>query len=562
MLVAWVLLQVASIVFPILEVPEWGLKLILALLLIGFPVSLVLAWAYETSPQGLVRTKNKKTGSQDDTKPPNNPAWNNVLIGVLCLVIVGQFVYNRYWSKSPSNGASGEIFIAVLPFDNLNKDKEQEFYTMGLSEGILSEISGIPGVKVAARSSSFSFQDQDLDVREIERRLGVSHVIDGSIRKSEDELFIHVQLVDASQGHSLWNKTYVRKPSDVFDIQEDITSEVARIFNKGQFPKMANQRKKNVNLDAYNLYLKGRHAWNLRTESSLKNAVDFFNGSIEKDDTFAEAYTGLADAYAVLGFYDFLPPSEAFQKSRAAAKRAIALDGSLAQPYATLGYIGLYYDWNWNDAENNFTESIERDYNYAVAHQWYANFLVAMGRFKEAEEEASIALKLDPLSMIINTVQGWVHYYSGQYDKALLRFDEALMIDPNYYLARLFKGQTLVVSGRYDQAKTEFEKTIELTGESPLNLINLGMVYAMNGDHENARNILKSMEAGKYGEYVPSFEMAKLSLMMNYNEKALDYLKKGYDQRSHSMAFLNVDPLLQKLRSEPAFIELLQKVGF
>ncbi|MDH3652434.1 MAG: adenylate/guanylate cyclase domain-containing protein, partial [Saprospiraceae bacterium] len=296
----------------------------------------------------------KKLDTEDspgsDTQTYSNLKIGLGIAGVLILIIAAVY-FGKNLLVKPSF-PFGELSIAVLPFKNLNNDPERDYYSLGLSEDLIGALSKHEDLQVAARSASFSYQNKETDLRRIGQELNVATILDGNVRRSDDQLVINVELVDASNGFAIWHKSFSKAPNAVFSIQEEITKEV--ISHLGVSDEKSSRIGLTENTEAYNLYLKGRHAWNLRTQNSLSMAVKFFEESIGQDQNYAVAYAGLADAYAVQGFYDYLPPSEAFQKSRAAAKKALDIDAGMAKPHATLGYIALYYDWNWADAEKKF----------------------------------------------------------------------------------------------------------------------------------------------------------------------------------------------------------------
>ncbi|MDH3244459.1 MAG: tetratricopeptide repeat protein [Saprospiraceae bacterium] len=482
------------------------------------------------------------------------------VIGIIILTIGILYFIDIFQTKGEMHMSAKEKSIAVLPFTNESDSDDQEYFAKGLSEDLIGALSKSKSIKVAARSSSFSFNKDEMDIRQIGAQLGVASVLDGNVRKTEDVLIINVELVDVSNGFALWNESFEKSPEDIFEIRDDITkmivaqlggedTEVERIWS----PAMEN-------VEAYNLFLRGRHAWNLRTQKSLEAAVGYLEDCIALEPNYVDALAALADTYAVLGFYDYLPPSEAFQKSRSYAKDVLALDPDMAKAYATLGYVALYYDWDWSEAEKQFLLSIEKDPRYEVAHQWYTNFLVAMGRFDEAEKHAERALTLDPRSLVINAVQGWVSYYARQYERSILQFNEALKLDENYAITYLFKGSAELMLKHYDDALGSFRKALELSGETPLNKAYLAIANAYADNLEEAREILNDLQTKQ--DYVPAYEMSKLNLALGNIDSAIAWLNVAYDQRSHSLAFLQVDPQLDGLRDHPEFRHLMEKMDF
>jgi tetratricopeptide (TPR) repeat protein len=429
----------------------------------------------------------------------------------------------------------------------------------------------VQGVRVASRTSSFAFKGTTSDVREVGTRLGVATVLDGSVRTADSTLRITARLSDARNGYQLWSRTYERKREDVFAIQEEISRSIVETL-KGTLVGRADSAataRPGTDLEAYNLYLRGRHAlymkgrysWYRRTEEGLRSAAAYFSRAIEKDSTYALAHAGLADAHAVLGFYDYLPPRAAFPMAERAARRAMALDSTLVQPYATLGYVALYHTWNWPRAEEWFTRAIEVGPRYSTAHQWYANFLTVRARFGEAERAMGRAQEIDPLSLIASAAQGWVLYYAGEFDRAAEQCRLTLELDPEYAVAILWRGWALQELGRASEAVALLGSAAELTQRSALFVASLARAQAMAGDRAAAGGLLRELETRAARDYVPTYEVAKVHLALGARARALELLERAYEERSHSMVFIGIDPQLRPLHGEPRFEGLVRRVG-
>ena len=356
--------------------------------------------------------------------------------------------------RADDDAAPDRASVAVLPFVDLSPAHDREFFSDGMTEELINTLGRVEGVRVASRTSSFSFKGQTLDVREVGTRLGVATVLDGSVRTADSTLRITARLSDARNGYQLWSRTYERKLEDVFAIQEEISRSIVETL-KGTLIGSADSAATARRHEAHNLfsrrhtlYMKGRYSWYRRTEEGLKSAAAYFAQAIEKDSTYALAHAGLADAHAVLGFYDYLAPRDAFPRAELAAKRAMALDSTLVQPYATLGYVELYHDWDWARAEEWFTRAIDVGPRYSTAHQWYANFLTARGRFEDAERAMRRAQEIDPLSLIASAAHGWVLYHAGEFERAAEQCRLTLELDPDYAVALLWRGWALQELGR------------------------------------------------------------------------------------------------------------------
>jgi TolB-like protein/DNA-binding SARP family transcriptional activator/Tfp pilus assembly protein PilF len=492
--------------------------------------------------------------------PLKRPKPALLLAAVLAVVLILGWVSLRF-----RNGATppGPTAIAVIPFADLSSARDQEYFADGITEELIVKLSKLEGLAVVGRTSVFAVKDQSADVRDIAQRLGVSAVLAGSVRKSGDRLRISAQLVNAADGYELWSETYERQMEDVFAIQDDISRAIVTRL-RGRLTGEDVTRLAVAGTEdpaAYNLYLKGRFEWHKRTEQGLRNAAAYFQQALDRAPDYARAHAGLGDAFAVLGFYDYLPPAEAFPNAAAAARRALQLDASLAEAHATLGYVALYYDWDWERAETEFRLTIDLDPGYSTGRQWYANLLTAMGRFDEAVHEMRAAQELDPLSLIANAALGWVLYYAGDHERAVDQLARTLELNPEFELAHLWRGQALEQMGRTAEGFAELERAVQLSGGSAISSATLARARAIAGDHQTARNLLRQLEDRSGAGYVPAYEIAKVYEALGEPETAIAWLEQAYRQRSHSMVFLAVDPQLVRLRERPGYLRLLEQVG-
>lgn len=463
-------------------------------------------------------------------------------------------------ARREDGNATAIASLVVLPFADLSGDGSGAPLADGIAEELITRLSNTPGLSVIGRTSAFAFKDRAMDARQIGAALGVGAVLDGSVRRSGARLRIHAQLIDAKSGFELWSEIYERSSADVFNVQDEIAQAlVTRLRGRGA----AVSKGAGVpveDLEAYNLYLNGRYEWHKRTKASLLAAADYFEQSVDRAPDYARAHVGLGDAYAVLGFYDYVSPAEAFPRARTAARRAIELDPELAEPHATLGYVALYYDWNVGEAELEFKRAIELAPGYSTAHQWYANLLTAEGRFPEAVREMRLATELDPLSLIANTALGWVYYHQGDYEAALDQLDHARQLDAGFELDYLWTGLTLEEIGRTEESLNELRRAVSFSS-SAITRAALARGLALAGEEREARGLLGALEQEASAGYAPSYEIAKVHSGLGDRAGALAWLERAFEQRSHSMVFLAVDPQLRDLRDLPAFRELVQRVG-
>lgn len=461
-------------------------------------------------------------------------------------------------ARDTDAAASGGRFatLAVLPFVNASGDPADEYFSDGLSEELMGRLARSQELRVVSRTSAFALEDADLDAREIGRILGADALVEGSVRHDGERLRISVHLVDSSNGYQLWSQTYDRRIGDVFAVQEDIALSVANTLT-GRLLAPAEAEALTVPATdpvAYDLYLKGRFYWHRRTEDGLRAALEFFREAVERAPDYAPALVGLGDAYAVLGFYDYLAPDDSFPRAQEMARRTLQIDPRNASAHATLGYAALYYDWDLEEAEAQFRESIALRPGYSKAHQWYANLLTAAGRFEEAEREMRRAQQLDPLSLIASAALGWVRYFAGRQEEALEQFRITLALDEDFQLAYLWSGWSLEALGKYDEAVVMIEEAVARSDGSGISMASLARVQALRGERSEAERVLT--ELLESGTYVPSYEIAKAYLALGQRELAAEWLQRAVEQRSHSLVFLKVDPQLASFRDDPVFARL------
>ncbi len=320
-------------------------------------------------------------------------------------------------------------------------------------------------------------------------------------------------------------------------------------------------RRYTENVEAYNLYLQGRYFWNKRNEEEVKKGINYFQQAIDKDPTYAAAYSGLADCFNVLGFYSALPPNEAFPKAKSAALKAIEIDETLAEAHASLANTIMQYDWDWLNAEKEFKKALELNAAYATTHHWYAEYLAAMGRLDEAIEEKKRASQLDPLSMIINTTLGWMFFFARQYDQAIEQFKRALEIEPNFVPAHFWLAQAYEQKGMFQEAISEFQKAVTLSRSSSYTIASLAHAFAVSGDKVKAKELLEQLKELSRERYISAYEIAEVYVGLGEKNLAFDWLQKAFDERSRALIFLKVEPRLDSIRSDSRFKALLKKMN-
>ncbi len=460
--------------------------------------------------------------------------------------------------------------VAVLPFTDRSAESGHEYFSDGMTEELIATLARVEGLRVTSSTSAFAFKDRGLDVRTVGEQLGASMVLEGSVRRSGNRLRITAQLVNVADGYQLWSDTYDRDASDAFAVQAEIARSIARTLRVRLVGTSGDSLAvEPPDAEAYDLFLKGRHAlylkgryaWYSRTEEGLLAALDFFQQAVAQSPDYARAHAGVADAYAVLGFYDYLPPSEAFPKAEAAARRAVALDATLAAPRATLGYVELYHHWDLAGAEDEFRRAIALGPNYSTAHQWYANLLTAAGRFPEAEREMRRAAEIDPLSLIANAAVGWVLYHAGEHSTAVDQLRQTLELNPDYGLAHLWSGWALQELDSVDAAVRTHRRALAMSDSGALYAASLARSLALAGERAEAEALLRRLESrGESTGYVPSYEIAKIHEALGHADQAFAWLERARGERSHSMVFLRVDPQLARMRADSRFDRLLSQV--
>jgi tetratricopeptide (TPR) repeat protein len=403
-----------------------------------------------------------------------------------------------------------------------------------------------------------------MSIAEIGRELNVGSVLEGSIRKAGNKIRISVQFVDASSEEPQWSQDYDREIKDVLEVQSDIARKVTEalqehvlgVAERGEKRKATNKPKAYIN------YLRGRQAWNERTEAGLKKAIQFFEDALRIDKNYANAYTGLADSYAMLAFLEFMAPHDAYPKAREAAEKALSLDPQLAEAHTSLGLIKFQYDWDWDGAEKDLKKAIGINPSYAPAHHFYADYLKAMGRFDEALIEIEKAQELDPLSLAINTGVGHVLYLSGQYDDAIEQYQKAVDLDPNFMITHVWFGRPYLEKGMFEEAISELEIAVKLSGESTLPLAMLGHGLASAGRKDEAMQIMEKLKDRSKNQYVPSYWIAVIYTGLRDKKQVITWMKKAYAERSSWLVWSNVEPRFEWLRNDPDVAELLKEMKF
>jgi len=560
---AWLLVQVATQVFPFFHISEWVVRWIIIAAVIGFPFWLALAWFYEWTAHGLQR----ESDSPAPLSPSSRASRRNVdrwivvmLAAAVVLLLADKFLFRDQPAKAAN---APEKSIAVLPFDNLSRDPDNAYFCEGVQDEILTRLAKVADLKVISRTSTQRFKSAPNDLREIARQLDVAHILEGSVQKASDQVRVNVQLVNALTDAHLWADTYDRKLTDIFAVESEIAKAIvdtlqAKLTGSEQQGMAARPTE---NTEAHQLYLKGRFFWNKRTGNDLKKSIDYFEQAIAADPNYGLAYAGLADGYVLLPGYTAGTPREYYPKARTAATKALELDDTLAEAHTTLAMAIWNFDFDFAQANKEFQRAIELNPNYATAHQQHGNnTLSALGRFDEAIAEGKRAVELDPLSSVINSDLGAVYLYARRYDEAIAQFRKLLEMDPNYYFGHYLLGQALEMKGSRDAAIAEYQKARALN-DDPSVLGVLGRAYGLSGNRAEALKILDQLKALSKDRYVAAYSFALVYLGLGDKEEALRWLEQSYeDHAGADIGWIRVDPLLDSLRGDPRFETLAERI--
>ncbi|PYI45252.1 MAG: hypothetical protein DMF11_12885 [Verrucomicrobia bacterium] len=574
--VAWLVIQVSSTVLPTFHAPEWVVQTLVMLVALGFPIALVIAWAFEATPEGIKRTE--VADAMPAAARQKKHAWIYIVViggGIsVALFFVGRYSAMRTAAPRPASaelrrGEQSEAAavapksIAVLPFDNLSRDPDNAYFCEGVQDEILTRLAKVADLKVISRTSTQHFKSAPDNLPQIAKQLGVAHILEGSVQKASDQVRVNVQLINAVTDAHLWADTYDRKLTDIFAVESEIAKTIAETLQArlSGSEKQMMAAAPTTDTIAYELYLKGRFFWNKRTGADLKRAIDYFKQAIAKDPNYALAYAGLADSYTLLSVFSAASPHDSIPQARAAAKKALELDNTLAEAHASFGRILSGYDYDFERAIAEFERAIQLNPNYATSYHWISNGpLTARGEFDRAIAEGKRAVELDPLSMIDNADLGQVYFYAHRYDEAISQVGKALEIDPHSYLAHFYLGQIYQIQGHLTEAIAEYQKAVELD-DDPQALAFLGQAQARIGQHDKAQKILSRMTEEAKSRYVSAYSFALMFIALGDKERAIDALERAYREgAANDIITIKVDPMLEDLRGHPRFEALAEKI--
>jgi len=558
----WALSQGIAQVFPVFDIPNWAIRLIVLLIILGLPIAMILAWMFELTPEGVKRTET--ADAMPGVARRKKHAWIYIVV-IGALFSIGLFFLGGYMARN-SHASSNELAsksIAVLPFDNFSRDPDNVYFAEGVQDEILTRLAKVADLKVISRTSTQHFKSTPENLSQIAKQLGVTNILEGSVQKAKDQVRVNVQLINALTDAHLWAETYDRKLTDIFSVETDIAKTIADTLQAKLTgsEQTAISNKPTENPEAYELYLKGRFFWNKRTGQDLKTACDYFQQAIAADPQYATAYAGLAESYLLIPLFGAGFPQEYFPKAKAAAQRAIELEETSAEAHTALGLLFCFSDANFAESEKEFKRAIALNPNYATAHHWFGNaLLVALGRFDEAISENRRAVELDPLSLIINADLGSTFMMARRYDQAIAQLQRTLTLDNKFGYALWNLGAALYLKGDTAAAIAEYEKAQSVDNDPQIVGL-LGRAYADAGQKDKAMELIGQLETRAKQQFVRGYLIALIYIGLGDKTKAIDYLEREYLNHDNiDTAWIRSDPMLDPLRGDPRFEALAEKI--
>ena len=555
--VAWLLMQIATQVFPFLEIPNWAIRLVIMLLALGFPIALIIAWAFELTPEGLKRTE---VADELPTKARRNRAWIYVVV-IAGAISVSLFFLGRF--TAPRHAGATEPLsksIAVLPFDNQNRDPDTDYLSDGIPESIINSLSQLPNLRVMSRNSVFHYKGKDMDAQAVAKELKVQAVLTGRMTQRGDGLSISVELINAQDNSEIWGQQYNRKLADVFAVQEEIAKEISeklRLKLSGAERQQLTKRP-TENIKAFQYYMQGRSYINRQTREDLLEAIRYCEKAIEEDRNYALAYAGLADAYNNLGVRGYIAPIEGRRKAEEAARKALALDENLAEAHGALGFAYIQFaPSNFSLGDRELRRAIELSPSLAVAHLYLGYSLVRQGRLDESLEKLPKARELDPLSSIIARTAALPYYLKRDYVRALELLRQANELGPA--LSTTWEIGVYIQNRSFDEALAELEKAKRDRKNDSILIYDTGMVYAAQGKRAEALLIVKELEEMSGASLSEAHWIAKIYATLNEKELALTWLERGLAAGAIG-AFHKGDPVWDPIRDDPRFAALVGKM--
>jgi TolB-like protein/DNA-binding winged helix-turn-helix (wHTH) protein/Flp pilus assembly protein TadD len=534
-------------------------------------VSELDAWSEGSAPglrgQGQKRTASQSLGTEVARGQGRRSARTWLFGGVVSLAIVCVLSLLAIWgwrrTSSAPTVSQRKTVLAVLPFDNLSRDPDQEFFNEGLTQDIVAQVGKLnpDRLTVIAHSSVAKYKGSTLSAKEIGKELNADYLVQGSVRRAADRVRVTVELIQAQDQTDIWTESYDRELKDVLAVQDSVVRSIASqihiALTEEQEKRLATPRQ--LSPAAYEAYLKGRYYWNKRTGESMQKAEQYFQQAIDNDPTYAAAYSGLADCNSGLTWHGFKAPTEALPKAYAAARKALEINPESAEAHASLG-LAMSHRWDWTGAEAEFRHALQLDPQYANAHHWYGDYLSIRSRHDEALAEAKHALQLDPLNLMISTWVGLRYYLARDYSHAIEQNRSSVELDPNFAAAHLLLGEDYVQAGLRSEAVDELKRAADLSGDSPIYRAQVAVALALAGRNREALRIARELETISRKRYVSPYGLAQTYAALNKKEDTFKWLQAAYDDHAVWMGYLAVDPIFDRYRSDQRFQEFLRRI--
>ena len=520
----------------------------------------------KNAPDGLLGARknpepaDEGSGVVDLTKGRLSPKSGIIVALTLVLILT---ILSIWLFRSRVQAPTGIRSLAVLPLDNLSGDASQNYFADGMTDELITDLAQISALRVISRTSVMVYKGARKPLPQIARELNVDAVVEGTVLRSGDQVRITAQLIEASTDKHLWSQSYEGELRDTLALQNRVASAIADQIRINLTPQEQAALKdvKVVNPEAYESYLKGRYFWNKRTADGLKVALAYFNQAIEEDPKYAQAYSGLADTYALLGDWQYavMTPKDALPKAKAAAIKALELDSGLGEAHNSLAFLLDGFDWDFEAGGREFRRAIELNPGYATAHHWYAWHLSLLGQYDEAIAEMRKAESLDPLSLIINADLAELLVLAHSYDESIQQSRKTIEMDPNFALAHNQLAQAYLQEHKYDEAVAELLKAVQLSGGSPTCIANLARAYVASGKRSEAVKLLDDLKRRSSSTYSNASEIAMVYASLGDTDQAMNWLEKGYEERFNPGVLLR--PGFDPLRSESRFQKLIHRIG-
>jgi TolB-like protein/DNA-binding winged helix-turn-helix (wHTH) protein/Tfp pilus assembly protein PilF len=498
-------------------------------------------------------------------RPTGRPIWI-IVLAIAAVSLVSLFlVRERIWPRT--DPAPKKIMLAVLPFENLSGDSQQDYFSSGLTEEMITQLGDLDANRlgVIARTSAMQYKGARKDTRQIGRELGVDYILEGSVRREGERVRITAQLIQVRDQTHLWAKDYDRNLRDILALQSDVASSIAQEIKLKLTPEERARLASPLalNPEAYELYLKGRYFWNKRTEDGFVKAIGYFEQATALDPQYAPPHAGLADAYALLGSMPNheISRGEAMPKAKTAALKALQLNDSLADAHTSLAFVEMQYEWDWPGSEKEFKRALKLNPNYATAHQWYAVWLMSQGKKGAALEEERRAQEADPLSTIIKTDTAQLLVYAGRYDEAVQQAQRALEIDPGFFLGHVYLGEAYTAKKEYQAAISEFQKALAISNGNVWASSAIAWTYALAGQRRKSEASLRDMVHTAKNREDLALQLATVYAAQGENDQAFAWLEKAYQRRDGGLILLNVGTGFQSLHVDPRFADLDRRIG-